>query len=177
MVNCMYCRTQEYFFKDSVRFVLIYQNLGLPNVAVWTTYFTNYKYMFLPFFHYVRSCQLPFVGYFSGTNQPGNTEDQEEDMYVGERNKETAEEKGEDNAQGPSEGESEKLKVNTFMGRCAHVLYYNITLFDSRMFCHRKDVCCLQVCGSCFSSGCYCSWCLRMCLWPTLRWNTSPRIL
>ena len=41
---------------------------------------------------------------------------------MGERNKETA--KGEDNAQGPNEGESEKLKVNTFMGRCAHVLYY-----------------------------------------------------
>ena len=148
-------------------------------MAVWTTYFTNYEYMFLPFFHYVRSCQLPFVSYFSKSSQPGDAEEQEEDVHISEQNKETDKEKGEDNAQGPSEGESGKLKVNTFMGRCAHVLYYNITRFDRQeFFCHRKDVCRrLQVCGSCFSSGCYCSWCLHMCSWPTLLGNTSPRIL
>jgi bifunctional apoptosis regulator len=53
----------EYFFKDAVRFIMIYQNLEHPNMAVWITYYTNFNAMFLPFYNYVRSYNLPFLGY------------------------------------------------------------------------------------------------------------------
>ena len=46
-----------------MRFIMIYQNLEHPNMAVWITYYTNFNAMFLPFYNYVRSYNLPFLGY------------------------------------------------------------------------------------------------------------------